>query len=156
MCLLDDAIQRSEIDPGAHYNKAVLLEAYGLYDAATYHYATAYQQPELANKERFRGGLSRTENRQNALKIMRAAYGMVAKDVSFPFAASCPTIDISGTKATTQRVNLMTAPGGEMVRRLFVGERLRVIDTQKKWAHVQQLDGSDGWVKFKPAFKEKK
>ena len=85
---------------------------------------------------------------------METAYGMVAKPTSFPYAERCPTITTEGTQETTQRVKLLSNPGGATIRRLFEGEPLRIVQTQKKWARVQQLDGSEGWVKAKAAFKQ--
>jgi hypothetical protein len=152
MCILDDAIARDPSDYGANYNKAIILESYGQYKDAAAIFSIAYKSSEL-DKPRYRGGSGRMLARGKQLQVMEDAYGMVAEPTSFPYAAECPVIDIEGTRPITKRVALTTEPGGVAIRRLFVGERLRTIEDGKKWIKVQQIDGTEGWVKMKKAYK---
>ena len=152
MCILDDAIARDPSDYGANYNKAIILESYGLYEDAAAGFSIAYKSSEL-DKPRFKGGLGRMSARTTQLQTLEDAYGMVAQPTSFPYADECPVIDIEGTRPITKRVALTTEPGGTTIRRLFVGERLRTIEDGKKWIKVQQIDGTEGWVKKKKAYK---
>ena len=152
MCILDDAIARDPSDYGANYNKAIILESYGLYEDAAAGFSIAYKSSEL-DKPRFKGGLGRMSARTTQLQTLEDAYGMVAQPTSFPYADECPVIDIEGTRPITKRVALTTEPGGTTIRRLFVGERLRTIEDGKKWIKVQQIDGTKGWVKKKKAYK---
>ena len=152
MCLLDDALNRDANDHAAQYNKATILEAYGVYDEALALYATANESPDL-QKGRWKKGTSRMNERLNDLKLMDVAYGMKAKPTSFPYAESCPELNTEGTIAVTKRTGLHVSEKGEMIRKLHEGELLRIIQEGKKWAHVQQLDGSEGWINAKKAFK---
>jgi len=152
MCLLDDALGRNADDHAAQYNKATLLEAYGLYNEALGLYTTANASPDL-QKPRWKKGMGRMNTRLNDLKLMEVAYGMTAQATSFPYAESCPEISTDGTIAVTKRAGLHVAEKGDVIRKLHEGELLRIIQDGKKWAHVEQLDGSEGWINRKKAFK---
>ena len=154
MCLLDDALAREAADHGAQYNKATILEAYGRYEDALGLYGQAIADPTL-QKPRWSKGVARSQTRLTQLKRMKTAYGMTAKETHFPYAESCPAIDIEGTVLVTNRANLHVTAKGDVIRKLHEGERLRIIQDGKKWAHVQQLDGSEGWLNRKKAFKSK-
>jgi len=154
MCLLDDALARDPADHAAQYNKATILEAYGLNSDAHSLYSEANADPEL-QKARWSKGMARTQSRLTQIARMKTAYGMTAKGTHYPYAESCPAIDIEGTLPITKRANLHVTEKGEVIRKLHVGERLRIIQDGKKWAHVQQLDGSEGWVNRKKAYKSK-
>ncbi|MEC7949242.1 MAG: hypothetical protein VX265_16855 [Myxococcota bacterium] len=144
MCLLQAAADHGDY-ASAHHNQAVLLEAYGRYADAQSLYATASESPTFQTGK-WAGGEDRMKTRRRQIRIMATAYGMVAKETSFPYADQCPEIDYTDIRATTTRANLMTAKGGELIRRLQVGEPLRVRAETAKGFEVEQLDGSTGWV----------
>jgi len=152
MCLLQDARSHDAKDASAHYNEAVVLEAWGLYDDALPLYTTAETHPDFS-KGRWNNGAGRIQARKRELALMETAYGMVAQEVAFPYAETCPTIDRTDTRPITKRVNLQTSAGGDDIRRLYEGELVKVVATEGKWVQVQQLDGTAGWVKAKRAFK---
>lgn len=152
MCLLDDALDRNSADHPAQYNKATILEAYGLYQDAQRLYGEAQAGPALQQK-RWSKGVARTKARAAEIARLKTAYGMSAKETHFPYAESCPETDTEGTLPITSRVNLHATKKGEVIRKLHVDEPLRIIHVDKKWAQVKQLDGSEGWIKKKRAYK---
>jgi hypothetical protein len=154
MCLLDDAMRRDADDHAAQYNKATILDAYGLNQDALGLYSQANDDLEL-QKPRWSKGVARTQMRLIQLTRMQTAYGMTANPVQYPYAEACPAIEIEGAMPITKRSNLRVTEKGDVIRKLHVGERLRIIEDGKKWAHVQQLDGSEGWINRKKAYKSK-
>ncbi len=152
MCLLDDALQRNGADHAAQYNKATMLEAYGRYDDALALYGQASADPNL-KKGRWSKGVSRVSGRLNELSLMATAYGMSPQATAFPYAEACPEISTEGTVPVTKRAGLHDGEKGEVIRRLHEGELLRLVEAGKKWSRVEQLDGSEGWVVHKKAFK---
>jgi hypothetical protein len=155
MCLLQDALTHNPADPFAQYSKAVLLEAWGRYGEAAPLY-TAAEADEAFSGGRWDNGARRVTNRKEELRLLEAAYGMVAAPTAFPFADTCPAVDRSGTTAVVKWGQINPEPDRGDGRRLEEGELLRVLgETDGKWTKVQQLDGSFGWVMAKRVFQDK-
>ena len=144
MCLMQAAAEHSG-SASAAYNQAILLEAYGLYTEANGLYAQA-EQTKTFQSGKWSEGTDRMEERLRHMQVMETAYGMVSKEKSFPYAEQCPEVDYTDTRLTTRRANLKDTRGGAVIRKLQVGEPLRVISESKKGFEVEQLDGSKGWV----------
>lgn len=152
MCLLQDALSANREDAYAEYNQAVILEAWGRYDDALALYTEAETDPAFS-KGRWDNGARRAKARLAELERLAVAYDMVAAETAFPYAEACPAIDRSDRVAITKRVQLKATAGGDDLRKLHEGELVRLVAEQGKWAEVEQLDGSTGWVKAKRAFK---
>ena len=152
MCLLQEAGEADGSDAFVHYNRAVLLEAWGRYADALPLYQQAETDPAFS-KGRWDNGARRASGRLEELERMAVAYDMVARETAFPYAETCPTIDRSDRTPISKRVDLLTAAKGDPLRRLYEGELVRVVATEGKFVQVEQLDGSTGWVKAKRAFK---
>lgn len=151
MCLLQEAARNDPNDPYAAYNQAVILEAFGVYTEARDLYQTAEAHPDF-QKGRWDDGAARTNRRIKHLKLMAKAYDMVAEPTAFPHAEACPAVDRTDARVTAKRTMLYDSQGGTSIRRLEVGEPLRLLSEEKKWKEVQQLDGTVGWVKEKELF----
>ncbi len=151
MCLLQEAAAHDPTDPYAAYNQAVILEAFGIYAEARDLYQTAQQHPDF-QKGRWDEGLKRTNRRIKHMTLLAKAYDMIPQPTQFPHAEQCLTIDRTDTRPIAKRTALHDSKGGTTIRRLQVGEPLRVLSEEKKWKEVQQLDGSVGWVHEKALF----
>ena len=155
MCLFEDALKRDPADIGANLGKGALLESHGHYLTAKEHYQKAAVDPEYKTAEK---AMVRIETRLIEVDVMARAYGQKPAPKAFPHMEQCPTFDHEGTMNITRNVKLRLNGNiaAEIIEPLWIGESVRIIEDGPKWAKVALLDGTEGYINKKLAFKPKK
>jgi hypothetical protein len=154
MCLFEDGLKHNEADPGPNLGKGALLESHGLYAEAKKHYALAAVDPEYTSAHK---AMVRIETRLIEVDIMKRAYGQSAPGLAFPHMKQCPTFNREGALIVTVDSKLRVDAGllGEVLEPVWVGEQIHIVEDGKKWAKVALLDGTEGYLNKKRAFKKK-
>jgi hypothetical protein len=99
----------------------------------------------------------RIETRLIEVDIMKRAYGQIAPGLAFPHMKQCPTFNREGALTVTVDSKLRVDAGllGEVLEPVWVGEQVHIVEDGKKWAKVALLDGTEGYLNKKRAFKKK-
>ena len=154
MCLFEDGLKQNEADPGSNLGKGALLESHGLYADAKKHYALAAVDPEYKSAHK---AMTRIETRLIEVDVMKRAYGQTAPNLVFPHMEQCPAFNRDGALTITVDSKLRVDAGllGEVIEPVWAGELIHIVEDGKKWAKVALLDGTEGYLNKKRAFKTK-
>jgi len=152
MCLFEDGLKYNQADPGSNLGKGALLESHGLYSEAKKHYVLAAADPEYKPAQK---AMIRIETRLIEVDIMKRAYGQSAPALAFPHMDQCPEFKREGALTIKQDVKLRVSGGlmAEVIEPVWVGEQIHILEDGKKWAKVALLDGTEGFINKKRAFK---
>ncbi len=152
MCLFEEVLDRTPDDPGANLGKGALLESHGRYEEAKAHYMKAASDPEYKTAEK---AMTRIETRLIEVDVMKRAYGQAHSPQPFPHMSPCPSFSREGTMTVTKDAKLRSSQGitAPVLEPIWAGEAVRIVEDGSKWAKVMLLDGTEGYLNKKLAFK---